>query len=49
MCDEQVIDLQNTSQSLTARVPKMKVEEIFPDLKEDLVSILCLCAQKLML
>jgi hypothetical protein len=46
MCDEQIL------QSLATRVPKIilqRVEEIFPPLKESLVSVLCLCDQKIFL
>jgi hypothetical protein len=42
MCDEQVLDL-NIMQSF-ARVPKVilqRVEEIFPSLKHNLVSMVC--------
>jgi hypothetical protein len=43
MCDQQIL------QSLAMRVPKIilqRIEEIFPCLKESLVSVLCLCDQK---
>jgi hypothetical protein len=49
MCDERVLDFQKIMQSLSTRVPKIivqKAEEIFPSLKEGLVSILCLCVKK---
>jgi hypothetical protein len=48
VCDERVLNLQSILQSLAARVPKImvqRVEEIYPSLKESLVSGVCLCAQ----
>jgi hypothetical protein len=47
--DEQGLNLQKNLHFLAMRVPKIilqRVEEIFPALKEDLVSILCLGAQE---
>jgi hypothetical protein len=41
-CDEQVLNLQKIQQSLGARVPRIilqRCEEIFPSLKETLVSV----------
>jgi hypothetical protein len=42
MCDERVPNLPKILQSLATRVPKIvlqRVEEIFPSLKETLVSV----------
>ena len=44
MCDEQVLSVQNNPMSMTAKVPKIvlqRAEEIFPALKENMVSVLC--------
>jgi hypothetical protein len=45
MCDKQTLNFQNIQQSLATRVPKIilqRVEEIFPAVKESLVSVSCL-------
>jgi hypothetical protein len=42
MCDEQVLNLKEILHSLATRVPKIilqRVEEIFPSLKESVVSV----------
>jgi hypothetical protein len=48
MCDEQVLNLQTILQSVGTRVPKImvqRVEEIYPSLKESVVSGVFLCAE----
>jgi hypothetical protein len=50
MCDDQVSSLKKTLQSVAAGVPKIVVqraEEIFPALKEIMVTVLCFCPQKM--
>jgi hypothetical protein len=45
MCDKQVLSLKKSLHSLPARVPKIvvpRVDEMFPALKESMVSVLCL-------
>jgi hypothetical protein len=52
MCDEQHLNVQKIQQSVAMKEPKIIVqrsEEIFPSLKESLVSDVCLCAQKQMI
>jgi hypothetical protein len=52
MCDDRISRLQKIPQSLAARVPKIilqRVDEICPALKESMVSVLCMCAEKMML
>jgi hypothetical protein len=49
MCDDQVSWLRKILQSLANRVPKIvlqRAEDIFPAVRESMVSVLCLCAQK---
>lgn len=49
MSDEQVLDLQKNLHSVSTRVPKIivrRVEEMFPSLKEGLVSTMCLFVKK---
>jgi hypothetical protein len=44
---EGVSSLQKNLQSLPARVPKIvvpRIDELFPALKESMVSVLCFCA-----
>jgi hypothetical protein len=51
MCDERVVDLQSVLQSFARRIPRIilqRAEEMFPALRESLVSVLCMCAQKRM-
>lgn len=51
MCDEQDVKLETIQHSPATEVPIVmlpKVEEIVPSLKETMVSILCLRAQKTM-
>jgi hypothetical protein len=51
MCDDQVSSLQKILQSFGTKVPKIVVqraEEIFPSLKEMMVSLL-FCPQKIIL
>jgi hypothetical protein len=48
MCDDQVSVIEKTVQSDSARVPKIvvqRVEDIFPAVKESMVSVLCLHPQ----
>jgi hypothetical protein len=45
MCDGKILNLQNIQQSLATRSPKIilqRAEEIFPAVKESLVSVSCL-------
>ena len=45
MCDKENVNLHESQQSLTAGMPKVLVhraEEIFPGLKENMVSVLCM-------
>jgi hypothetical protein len=49
MCEERVVRLLSILQSLATRVPRIilqRAEEMFPALRESLVSVLCMCAQK---
>jgi hypothetical protein len=49
MCEEKVLGLKRILRSLAARVPRIapqRDEEMFPALKESMVSALCMCAQK---
>jgi hypothetical protein len=49
MCDEGVLNVQKIVQYIATRVPKIivqRVEEIFPSLKEGVVSVLCMCVKK---
>jgi hypothetical protein len=48
MCDEGVLNLQKTLQSLGTKVPKIivqRVDEIFPSLKESMVSTILVCKE----
>jgi hypothetical protein len=48
MCDERVSNLCKTEQSLATSVPDIipqRNEEIFPSLKETLVSVMLMCAE----
>jgi hypothetical protein len=52
MCDVRILNWQKIQHSLATRVPKIvlhRVEEIIPSLTESVVSILCLCVQKIIL
>jgi hypothetical protein len=45
MCDKEVVKLRESPQSFTTGIPKVllqRAEEIFPALKENMVSVLCL-------
>jgi hypothetical protein len=45
MCDTEVVKLHESPQSFTTGMPKIQVqraEEIFPALKENMVSVLCM-------
>jgi hypothetical protein len=47
MCEEQVVGLQSILRSLAIRVPKIilqRAEEVFPAVRESMVSVLCVCA-----
>jgi hypothetical protein len=47
MCEEQVVDLQSILQSLATRVPRIilqRAEEMFPAVRESMVSVLRVCA-----
>jgi hypothetical protein len=49
MCEERVVGLQSVLRSLATRVPRImlqRAEEMFPALRETMVSVLCMCAQK---
>jgi hypothetical protein len=49
MCEERVVGLQSILRSLATRVPRIilqGVEEMFPAVRESMVSALCMCAQK---
>jgi hypothetical protein len=49
MCEEETEGLQTILRSLAARVPRImlhRAEEMFPAVRESMVSVLCLCAQK---
>jgi hypothetical protein len=49
MCDERLSRLREIVHSIVTRVPVVivqRAEEIYPALKESMVSVLCLCAQK---
>jgi len=53
MCDEQVLSLQkDILQCVTTKVPVLmlqRVKEKFPDLRESMVSDVCMHAQKIIL
>jgi hypothetical protein len=45
MCDKEVVKLRGSPQSFTTGMPKVllqRAEEIFPALKENMVSVLCM-------
>jgi phage-related holin len=45
MCDKEVVKLHENAQSFQTKMPKILVqraEEIFPALKENMVSVLCM-------
>jgi hypothetical protein len=45
MCDMEIYKLREILQSLETRIPKImlwRAEEVFPALKESLVSVLCI-------
>jgi hypothetical protein len=49
MCDKEPLNLQKMLHSLATRVPAIivkRAEEMYPSLKESLVSFLCLCAEE---
>jgi hypothetical protein len=49
MCEGRAVVFQSILQSLATRVPKIilqRAEEMFPALRENMVSVLCSCGQK---
>jgi hypothetical protein len=49
MCEERVAGLQSILRSLATRVPRIilhRAEELFPAMRESMVSVLCMYAQQ---
>jgi hypothetical protein len=49
MCEKRVVGLQSILRSLATRVPRIvlqRAEEMFPAMRESIVSVLCMYAQK---